>query len=386
MEFFRDTSFDFMGVRRVFLTLSLIAFIAALVVTFGLSRLNIGIDFVGGTQLTLKFDSEPELDRLRGLLEEAGLSGSQIQRFGAEEVNEVIIKTPVVEGTEEGSRGLVEEKFNEAYNAEGAGRFDLNRQGTTALAALLDSADPDALGDDDPTARRDHYDQVAASIMRVRQENGLLSSIDGLAGKEGVSDAVVSTLRDQTYAGSFSVLAAENVGPQIGSELRVKGILAVVFSLVGMLTYIWYRFELRFGIGALAALVHDVVICLGLYSLAGYEFNLTTIAAFLTVVGYSVNDSVVVFDRVRENLRRSRRDPLEQTLNQSLNQTLSRTVLTSGTTLLAVGSLFVFGGEVIRGLAFVLLIGVLIGTYSSIFVASPIVLMWQQMSSRRARS
>ncbi len=383
MEFFRDTKFDFMGVRQIFLVLSSLAFVAALVVTFGLSRLNIGIDFAGGTQLTLKFDGEPELDRLRGLLAEANLEGSQIQRFGDPALNEVIIKTPIVEGTEEGSRSVVEERFNQAYNADGAGRFDLNRQGTTALASLLEGADPDALGDDDPVARRDHYEEIASSIMTVRQADGLLTSIDVLSGQEGVSEAVLSTLREQAYAGSFSVLAAENVGPQIGSELRVKGVLAVVFSLVGMLSYIWYRFELRFGIGALAALVHDVVICLGLYALAGYEFNLTTIAAFLTVVGYSVNDSVVVFDRVRENLRRSRRDPLEKTLNVSLNQTLSRTVLTSGTTLLAVGSLFAFGGEVIRGLAFVLLVGVFIGTYSSIFVASPIVLLWQQRVTAR---
>ena len=386
MEFFRDTNYNFMGVRRIFLILSSIAFVAALVVTFGLSRLNIGIDFAGGTQLTLKFDGEPDLDRLRGLLAEANLEGSQIQRFGDPDLNEVIIKTPIVEGTEEGSRGVVEERFSQAYNSDGAGRFDLNRQGTTALAALLDSADPDALGADDPTARREHYDGVASTIMSVRQRDGLLSSIDAVSGQEGVSEAVVSTLREQAYAGSFSILAAENVGPQIGSELRVKGVLAVVFSLIGMLSYIWYRFELRFGIGALAALVHDVVICLGLYALMGYEFNLTTIAAFLTVVGYSVNDSVVVFDRVRENLRRSRRDPLEQTLNVSLNQTLSRTVLTSGTTLLAVGSLFAFGGEVIRGLAFVLLVGVLIGTYSSIFVASPIVLWWQQWTAARRAS
>jgi preprotein translocase SecF subunit len=148
--------------------------------------------------------------------------------------------------------------------------------------------------------------------------------------------------------------------------------------LIGMLIYIWLRFELRFGVGAVVASLHDVLIVLGLFSLLGFEFNLTTIAGFLTVVGYSVNDTVVVFDRVRENLRRNRREPLLQVMNLSLNQTLSRTVLTSGTTLLAIGSLLLFGGDVLRGFAFIITVGVIVGTYSSIYIASPITLLWEQ--------
>ena len=185
--------------------------------------------------------------------------------------------------------------------------------------------------------------------------------------------------------GQFSVLGAENVGPQIGSELRQKGILAVLSSLIGMLAYIWFRFELRFGIGALVAVVHDVAIVLGFYAIAEFEFNLTTIAAFLTLIGYSVNDSVVVFDRVRENIRRSRSRPLEETMNLSINQTLSRTVLTSGTTLLALGCLLFLGGDVLRGFAFILTIGIVVGTYSSIYVASPFALLWEQLFGGAAR-
>jgi preprotein translocase subunit SecF len=179
----------------------------------------------------------------------------------------------------------------------------------------------------------------------------------------------------------------ENVGPQIGEELKTKGILAVVMSLIGMLAYIWLRFELRFGIGALMASVHDVLVCLGLFALAGFEFNLTTIAAFLTLVGYSVNDTVVIFDRVRENMNKNRRQPLIEVMNESLNQTLSRTVLTSGTTLLAVTCLLIFGGDVLRGFAFVLTVGIVVGTYSSVYIASPFALLWEQMfgSDRRAR-
>ena len=228
-----------------------------------------------------------------------------------------------------------------------------------------------------------HYDDVAAAISEVRMSEGLVTSWDQINAVDGVSAEVSAALRGNVEFGSFAVLGAENVGPQIGSELRSKGVMAIVFSLLGMLAYIWFRFELRYGFGALVAVTHDVLVVLGLFALAGFEFNLTTIAGFLTLIGYSVNDTVVVFDRVRENLRRSRREPLVKVMNQSLNQTLSRTVLTSGTTLLAVGSLLVLGGDVLRGFAFILTIGVVVGTYSSIYVASPFTLLWEEVVGKR---
>jgi preprotein translocase SecF subunit len=145
-----------------------------------------------------------------------------------------------------------------------------------------------------------------------------------------------------------------------------------------MLVYIWIRFELRFGIGAVMACLHDVLVTLGLYALFGFEFNLTTVAAFLTLIGYSVNDTVVIFDRIRENMRKSRRKPLIEIMNESINQTLSRTILTGGSTLLALAALLWLGGDVIRGFAFVMLVGILVGTYSSIYVASPFALLWER--------
>jgi preprotein translocase subunit SecF len=161
--------------------------------------------------------------------------------------------------------------------------------------------------------------------------------------------------------------------------------MAVAASLVGMLAYMWFRFELRFGIGAVVAVFHDVLITLGLFALADFEFNLTTVAAFLTLVGYSVNDTVVVFDRVRENLRRKRTEPFVDVMNRSINQCMSRTVLTSGTTLLAVGSLLVLGGDVLRGFAFIMTIGIVVGTYSSIYVAGPFAILWESYLGRDAR-
>jgi preprotein translocase subunit SecF len=384
MEFFRDTKIDFMGPRRWMLGLSVLAMAAAVVLLFGMSHLNIGIDFAGGTQLTVKFQEQPDVEQLRGLLAEAGYPDAGIQRFGDPGSNEVMIKTPLIEGSEEGSRDAVIAAFEGEFNAERGDRFDLNEQGREALASLLVSLDPDSLAGGDEATMRDHYKEVAEAIFDLREEDGILTSWEQLEAPEQVSPAVRSALEGNAVLGDFHVLAAENVGPVIGRELRNKGILAVTFSILGMMAYIWVRFELRFGIGAVVATIHDVLITLAAYALAGYEFNLTTIAAFLTVVGYSVNDTVVVFDRVRENLRRVRREPLEKVLNISLNQTLSRTVLTSGTTLLAVGSLFVLGGDVIRGLSFVLLVGIVIGTYSSIYIASPMVLYWDQWFARRA--
>jgi preprotein translocase subunit SecF len=378
MEFFQNTNIDFMKYRKYFVLVSIVLLSVAIFAVFIKGSLNVGIDFAGGTQVTLKFQEKPQVDELRDVISAAGIGDAQIQRFGAEEDNEVIIKTATVVGSEEGSQTAVIGALDRQYNGESAGGFDLNRRGHDAVADLLTESDPDRVVAQDIEVARQHYAEVADALLTQRRGDGLLSSWEEVAGVPGVSNEARAALERQTYLGNFAVLGSENVGPQIGAELRRKGILAVVSSLLGMLIYIWLRFELRFGIGALVAVTHDVLIVLGLFALAGFEFNLTTIAGFLTLVGYSVNDSVVVFDRVRENLRRSRREPLVQTMNKSLNQTLSRTVLTSSTTLLAVGSLLFLGGDVLRGFAFIITVGVVVGTYSSIYVASPFALLWEQ--------
>ena len=298
---FPATNLDFMKYRKIWVAVSLAVIAAGLTAIFVHGKLNFGIDFAGGTQLILRFPEEPQVDEIRQVLAAAGQGDAQIQRYGEAGEHEVLIRTPIRPGTEEGS----------------------GEQVVTALKSRFDD---------------------------------------------------------------FEVRSTENVGPQVGSELRKKGVLAVLFSMVGMLVYIWLRFELRFGVGALMAVVHDVLVTLGLFAYFGFEFNLTTIAAFLTLVGYSVNDTVVVFDRVRENLRKMRREPLVKVLNLSLNQTLSRTILTGGTTLTACVALMILGGEVLRGFAFILFIGVIVGTYSSIYIASPFTLLWEQYLGRQARS
>jgi preprotein translocase subunit SecF len=187
-------------------------------------------------------------------------------------------------------------------------------------------------------------------------------------------------------ADAYEVLRTEAVGPRVGKELRRKGVLAVLVATFMMGAYIAIRFQLRFGVGAAVALAHDVLVTVGALILMNYEFDLTIIAALLTVIGFSVNDTVIISDRIRENMRRVRRQPLADIINLSINETLSRTVLTAGTTLLVIMALFVFGGSVIHGFAFALLVGVTVGTYSSIFVASPIVLAFERSSGSSARA
>ncbi len=377
MQFLTDSHIDFMKYRMVFIWVSIFLLLIACAELFFLTGLNLGIDFAGGTQLTLRLRDEVERDRLRRTFESAGLREAQIQRYGAAGSRELLIKTPVRGDSEEGSTEALVAALDEELNTDLGDKLDLNQRGTEALATLLYEADPDDRVFDDESAARDHYQQVAEAVLEKRREVTLFESWDQLADVSGLSEAALEVLEEKAGLGAFHVLSNENVGPQIGSELRTKGVLAVVLSFCGMLLYIWYRFELRFGIGAVVAAIHDFMITLGLFALLNYEFNLSTIAAFLTLVGYSVNDTVVIFDRVRENMRRFRRKPLIEIMNLSLNQTLSRTILTSGTTLLVLVCLFVLGGEMIRGFAFVLLVGIIIGTYSSLYVASPFALAWE---------
>jgi len=387
MELFRDTHIDFMKYRKFWIVVSLALVAVGIFSVFVHGKLNIGIDFAGGTQLTVQFAERPEIDRLRRVLGQAGVD-PQIQRFGEDDANEVLIKTPTAEGTEEGSRDRVVRALDAEFNEGGGAPLDLNRDGVAEITSLLMQRDPEGMitGEADREAAQAHYEGIAQAVLEARRENGLVTSWDQVESAPGVSPAVAGLLRGNATLGNFSILGVENVGPQMGRELRQKGILAVVLSLFGMLGYIWLRFELRFGIGALMASIHDVLVALGLFALLGYEFNLTTIAAFLTLIGYSVNDTVVIFDRVRENMQKSPNAPLLGLMNRSLNETLSRTVLTSGTTLLAAGALFVLGGDVLRGFSFVLAVGVIVGTYSSIYIAGPFTLLWEQLSGGGARA
>lgn len=255
------------------------------------------------------------------------------------------------------------------------GKFDLNAITEEEVRASL----RDELGLDAAAAN-----ETAASILTLRNSAGIFNGLDDLSSLS-LSSQVKDWLGQRGYTSDFTVISSTSIGPAVGEELREKAGSAIRWSLAAILLYITVRFELRFGVAAIIALVHDVLVTLGVFAITGREINLTIVAALMTIVGYSLNDTIVVFDRMRENLGLMKRKTLEQVIDGSLSQTLGRTLLTSGTTLFVVLSLLVQGGAVLRGFALALTIGVLIGTYSSIFVASPVVLLWERFAAARRK-
>jgi preprotein translocase subunit SecF len=223
------------------------------------------------------------------------------------------------------------------------------------------------------------------TISQVGQHPEILIRVKETALETSTVEMVEGSLTERFPDNPFEVRQVEQVGPKIGSELRGKAIWAIVVALIGIVFYISWRFEFKFAMGAIAALIHDVLITLGVFSVLNLEVSLAIVAAFLTIVGYSLNDTIVVYDRIRENVKKLRASSYFQIINTSINETLSRTVLTSGTTFVVVFVLFLFGGQVIHDFAFALMIGVIVGTYSSIFIASPILLEWQQRTGTKRK-
>jgi preprotein translocase subunit SecF len=313
VELFGKVNIDWLGKKWYFLAFSLVFSVAGIIsmashwATIG-SPVPLGVDFKGGTQVQVKFQQTPDINRIRQAVAAAGIKDATIQSIQAE--------------------------INDS-------------KGNEVLIALPEQQDE--------------------------------SSLD--AGRKQIVDALQSH-----YDNPFSVVNVDVVGPTVGRQLESKAVLATLYSMAGMLIYLWFRFQLIYGIAAVVACFHDTLITVGAFALTGQEISLTVIAAILTLVGYSMNDTIVVFDRIRENLRLSRRESLPDVVNRSINQTLSRTVLTSGLTFMTVLSLYIFGGQVLRGFSFALVIGILIGTYSSIAVAAPMLVAWQEWRGRNGNT
>jgi len=381
MRIIKKTSIPFLSYRWIAIGISMALILAGLAaIAFG-PGLNLGIDFVGGTQVTIKLKQAPNLKKLRKAISKLAVGEPLIQRFDEPEKHEILIRVENPKGKEGDFTKPILELLNTTLNPDLGGAFDLNTQGAKELTELLVQANPDGITGD-PEALDAHYAPMAEAVMAYRKDQGMFREVTELEKIKGLSEAARTFLKERCTAGEFALLGAESVGPAVGADLREKAQLAIVFSLLGMLVYIWIRFQLPYGIGAVGALFHDVLITLGALSLTQREINLPTIAALLTLVGYSVNDTVVVFDRVRENLRLDRTGDLQKIMDTSINQTLSRTLITSGTTLAVVISLYLFGGDVINTFAFVLLVGIIVGTYSSVFIASPIALGMTRLFDR----
>jgi preprotein translocase subunit SecF len=228
-------------------------------------------------------------------------------------------------------------------------------------------------------------DLQGLTVQRFGDETNeyLLRAQNSSAELEGLARQINNTLEETYGKGKVEIRRVEMVGPQVGKDLREKGLLAILYAMIGILIYVSWRFEFRFAVGAILALVHDVLITLGAFSLTNREIDLPIIAAFLAIIGYSLNDTIIVYDRIRENMGKHAKEGFSAIVNRSVNETLSRTILTSGTTLLVVLALFIFGGGVIHNFAFALLVGIIVGTYSSIFIASPLLIFWDSYRARK---
>jgi preprotein translocase subunit SecF len=381
VEFFRNPDIDFLGKKWYFLAFSLVFSIAGLFSMLFWHGIPYGVDFRGGTLVYVKFAHTPDDNAIRAAMDRAGLHNAKIQRYGALANNEVLIDLDVQETNEQAlDRGKTQIIMALETNAP-TGRQDLNNASSLSVANYLLEKDPQHLGTD----ANQRYTAEAQAIVNYRDKTkgGVLGTLDEL---RGVADqAAVASLQDGFYVSDFGVRNVEIVGPQVGQQLRRQALLAVLYSLAGMLVYLWARFEWIYGVAAVITVFHDTLITVGAFSLTNKPISLTVIAAILTLVGYSNNDTIVVFDRIRENIKLLRREKLADIVNKSINQTLSRTILTAGLTFLTVLALYLFGGEVLHGFSFALVIGILIGTYSSIAIAAPILVAYQDWRSRRGK-
>ena len=410
MEFFGQANINWMGKAKFFVSLSLTLLAIGVVATIYNGGPTYGIDFKGGTLVTVPFAKAPDVDSIRKDLIARGIGRSTIQPLHDitnPSANNVVIG---LEETGTGAQDLDEGKtkiidaLRLSFPFSEPGKKDFNFVTTSDLADALVRRDPLALG----ISAGDRYKQIAQQLTSYRDKNrnGVVGDLGELS-NSGVAPQVVTALRTDFYPGPFGLPSAQIVGPKVGGELRTQAVYVTLYALGGMLLYIAIRFTgdallrsgtgggdsggtiewfLRlidkgiFGIAAVVAVFHDVLITIGLFSLFHryFQISLTVIAALLTLVGYSMNDTIVIFDRIRENSRLMRREPFPDIVNRSINQTLSRTILTSGLTFLTVLVLFVMGGPALRSFSFALVIGIVVGTYSSFGIAAPLVVAWNR--------
>jgi len=373
VEFFRNANIDFLGKKWYFLAFSLVFSVAGVLSMLFWHGIPYGVDFRGGTLVYVKFSHPPDDNALRAAMDRVGLHNAKIQRYDIPSNNEVLIDLDVQETSEQALDNGKNKIISTLETNVPAGKADLNNASSLGIKNYLMDKDPLHLGSD----ADQKYTQQAQAIVDTRDKvlGGVLSSFDQLKGP--VDPAVVASLSDSYFLSDFGVRNVEIVGPQVGAQLRKQALLATAYSLAGMLIYLGFRFEWIYGIAAVVTVFHDTLITVGAFSLLNKDISLTVIAAILTLIGYSNNDTIVVFDRIRENIRLMRREKLSDIVNRSINQTLSRTILTAGLTFITVLALYMFGGEVLRGFSLALVIGILIGTYSSIAIAAPILVAYQ---------
>ncbi len=385
MELFKNTNYDFLGWKWPFIIASLVLSVAGLTSLALKGGPRYGIDFKGGTVMTVKFAGKPPIDEIRTAVKKVVAGEVSVQTFETSS-NEVAIGTELADERQlDQNRRVVLDTLQATFGQPVAGKLDFNSASHEGLENRL----RDALARNNVAMSDGDLQKLVKDLLDFRDtppRSGLLANFDQLSALPGLKPGVINALKQECYLAPFSVRRVEVVGPKVGADLRQRAIWATLAALGGMLVYIAFRFEWIYGVAAVVACFHDTIITIGFFSLFNKEITMTVIAALLTLVGYSMNDTIVIFDRIRENLKLSRREPLADVINRSVNQTLSRTIMTSGLTFLTVIALYLFGGDVLHGFSFALVVGILIGTYSSVFVASPIVLFWHNWFDARKKA
>lgn len=361
-------SIDFIGKRKIFGSISFVLVLLSIVLT-AVMQPNWGIDFTGGTEITIKFEEDIEIGEVRGALTTLGLGDDAVQQINDEADNEYSIRVRDTTIGAEEVEAEVLTALSGLYGADFVVNPRLDAQVTTRVII-------------------EHKPGVEVDLEAVAEA---LKSIEGAKAKSyaeentfqveltGLSAKIQQNIEDAFAGRNFEVRSVDSVGPKVGGDLRNQGLLAMGATLGLILLYIAFRFDVVFAPGAILALVHDVALTLGLFTILQLEVNLSMIGALLTIIGYSLNDTIVVYDRIRENMRRYRRTETPKLINDSLNETLGRTLATSITTLLGIGALLLLGGPVIRNFALAMCIGIVVGTYSSIVVATPSILIMEKV-------
>jgi preprotein translocase subunit SecF len=366
MRIFKNLNVNFLGKRKIAYVVSTVIFLAG-ILSIVVRGLELGIDFKGGTEIVLQFKNPVDVATIRANLDNIGLGEVEVKTFGGESgimvrIEDQVIPPSIYPRVVENIENKTEADF------PGLERTVIDSTANSVTYEFAETATTDAV--------IDALFEAGFQSGRVSEEQNNVQMIV----RVGISDWIKENLNQKIIDNPFTVLKEDIVGPKIGEELKRDAVLAIFFALIAILVYLGFRFKFIFAFGAVTSLFHDVLITLGLFSILyglipglNLEITITVVAAFLTLIGYSINDTVVNFDRIRENLKIHKTRPINQIVNDSINQTMSRTILTSTTTLLAVLVLLLFGGEVLKSFAFTLIIGTIIGTYSSIFVASALV-------------
>jgi preprotein translocase subunit SecF len=385
MELFKNTNFDFLGKKWPFIIASLVLTVAGFASILMQGGIKFGIDFKGGTSMRVKFANKPDLEKIRAAMSARIQGENTVTEFTDPNAkNQVEIGTEMKDEKQlDLNRRSMEDVLLKTFG-QANGKLDFNNASSQTLVERLR----------DPLARNGvpmsdlQLQTLAKNILEFRDtppRSGLITDFNQLSAVPGINAGIMNTLNQECYLSPYHIVQTQMVGPKVGAELRNKAVYATLYALGGMLVYIAFRFEWIYGLGAVIAVFHDTLITIGLFSIFHEEISMTVIAALLTLVGYSMNDTIVIFDRIRENIKIMRREPLESLMNKSVNQTLGRTVMTSGLTFLTAIALFLFGGPVLHGFSFALVCGIIVGTYSSVFIACPIVLFWHNYADKRRK-